>query len=410
MKRFLAVFLGILTAIGGFVDIGDLVANAQTGSRFGMNLAWAVVLGVIGIVVYAEMCGRVAALAGRPVFDLVRERLGPRMGLANLLASFFINFLTLTAELAGVAIALSLASSVSYLLLIPFVAFLVWLVIWRMPFETMERVFGLLGLCLLVFAVTVWKVGPDWNALFHQASHPSVPTEETGFTFLYFAIALFGAAMTPYEVFFFSSGAVEEHWTERDLATNRANVLIGFPLGGVLSLAIMASATLVLRPAGIDVGQLSQVALPVASALGRIGLAVVLVGIFAATFGAALETALSAGYIVSQYLGWSWGKYVRPRQASRFHLVVLLSIGAGLLFGLTGVDPVKVTEYSIVLSAAALPLTYFPILVIANDPSYMGDKTNGRALNAVASVYLVILIVVSIITIPLMVITKGGSG
>ena len=410
MKRFFAVFLGILTAIGGFVDIGDLVANSETGARFGMNLAWAVVLGVIGIVVYAEMCGRVAALAGRPVFDLVRERLGPRVGLANLLASFFINFLTLTAEVAGVAIALSLASSVSYLLLIPFVAVLVWLVIWRMPFETMERVFGLLGLCLLVFAVTVWKVGPDWGGLFHTASHPQVPGTETGFTFAYFAIALFGAAMTPYEVFFFSSGAVEERWTEKDLATNRANVLIGFPLGGLLSLAIMASADLVLGPAGIDVGQLSQVALPVASVLGRVGLAAVLVGIFAATFGAALETALSAGYIVSQYMGWMWGKYVRPRQASRFHLVVLLSIGAAMIFGLTRVDPVKVTEYSIVLSAADLPLTYFPILVIANDPSYMGDEhTNGRFLNTVATVYLVLLVVVSLATIPLMIITRAGS-
>ena len=61
MKRVLAIFLGILTAIGGFVDIGDLVANAETGARFGMNLAWAVLIGVVGIIVYAEMCGRVAA-------------------------------------------------------------------------------------------------------------------------------------------------------------------------------------------------------------------------------------------------------------------------------------------------------------------------------------------------------------
>ena len=70
----------------------------------------------------------------------------------------------------------------------------------------------------------------------------------------------------------------------------------------------------------------------------------------------------------------------------------------------------KVTEYSIVLSAAALPLTYFPILVIANDPSYMGDEhTNGRVLNALAMVYLVILVVVAIVTIPLMIITKAGA-
>src|SRR4051794_19942164 len=271
MSKLLAVFLGVLTAIGGFVDIGDLVANSETGARFDMNLAWVVIVGVIGIIVYAEMAGRVAAVSGRPVFDLVRERLGPRFGLANLGASFFINFLTLTAEIAGVAIAISLLSSINYLLIIPAAAVLVWLVVWRMPFETMERIFGLMGLCLLVFAVTVWKIGPDWNALFSAVAHPHVPAKETPFTYAYFGIGLFGAAMTPYEVFFFSSGAVEDKWTVKDLSQNRVNVLLGFPLGGLLSLAIMACAHFVLAPAHIGVGTLDQVALPVALTLGKLG-------------------------------------------------------------------------------------------------------------------------------------------
>jgi Mn2+/Fe2+ NRAMP family transporter len=89
--------------------------------------------------------------------------------------------------------------------------------------------------------------------------------------------------------------------------------------------------------------------------------------------------------------------------------VVVASLVAGALWGITGIDPVKVTEYSIVLSAAALPLTYLPILVISNDPSYMGTNTNGRTLNFVATVYLVILVVVAVATIPLMIITKGGQ-
>jgi Mn2+/Fe2+ NRAMP family transporter len=409
MKKLLGVTLGILTAIGGFVDMGDLVANAETGARFRMNLAWVVVVGVIGIVVYAEMAGRVAAMSQRPVFELVRERLGPGVGAANLIASFFINFLTLTAEIAGVAIAVSLVASVHYSLLLPVSAFLVWLVIWRLPFDWMERIFGLGGLSLLVFAVTVWKFGPDWGELFSAAASPHVPSTETPFTYAYFAIALFGAAMTPYEVFFFSSGAVEEKWTRRDLLLNRANVYIGFPIGGLLSLALMASAHLVLAPRQISVDELSQVVLPAAFVVGKLGLAAALLGIFAATFGAALETALSAGYTVSQYFGWQWGKYVRAREAARFHVVVLLAVALALLFALTGVDPVKVTEYSIVLSAAALPLTYFPILVIANDPDYMGDKVNGRLLNAVGTVYLVILLVISLATIPLMIITKAGA-
>ena len=55
--------------------------------------------------------------------------------------------------------------------------------------------------------------------------------------------------MTPYAVFFFSSGGVEENWTPRDIPVMRANVLIGFPLGGLLSLSIAGTAWLTLGPA-----------------------------------------------------------------------------------------------------------------------------------------------------------------
>jgi Mn2+/Fe2+ NRAMP family transporter len=409
VKRFLGLTLGVLTAMGGFVDIGDIVANAQTGARFKMALAWAVVVGVLGIIVFAEMAGRVAAVSQRPVFDLVRERLGARLGLANLVASFFITFLTLVAEIAGVALALQLATDVNYLLWLPFTGLLVWLVIWRVRFESMERIFGLMGLVLVVLAVALWKLDPDWHGLLHSARHPSVPVGEGTPTYFYYAIALFGAAMTPYEVFFFSSGAVEERWSRRDLVLNKANVFIGFPLGGLLSLALMGLAATVFQPAGIGPDHLGTVALPVSLALGKLGLALVIIGFFAATFGAALETGLSAGYTVSQYFGWPWGKRLAPRRAARFHLVVLGSVLAAVVFGLTAVDPIKVTEYSIVLSAAALPLTYVPILIVANDPDYMGDLVNRRLSNVLGSIYLVILVAVSLVTIPLMIATKAGA-
>jgi Mn2+/Fe2+ NRAMP family transporter len=343
------------------------------------------------------------------VFDVVRERIGPRLGLANLVASSFINFLTLAAEVAGVAIALQLASDVNYLLWIPLVGLLIWIVIWRVKFETMEQVFGLAGLALIVMAVALWQLHPDWSSLWHSASRPEVKAGEGTPTYFYYGLALFGATMTPYEVFFFSSGAVEEHWERSDLSLNRANVYIGFPLGAALTLSLMALTSVVFEPRDITVEHLSQAALPTAVALGKIGLALVLVGFFAATFSAALETALSAGYTVSQYFGWQWGKRVAPREASRFHVVVLVTLIGALLLGLTAVDPVKLTEYTVVLAAAALPLTYFPVLVVANDPEFMGDKVNSRFTNAIATVYLGILLVASVATIPLIIATKGGA-
>jgi Mn2+/Fe2+ NRAMP family transporter len=409
VKKILAVFLGVLTAIGGFVDMGDLVANAATGARFELSLFWVVPVGVVGIVLYAEMAGRIAAVSGRTVFDLVRERLGPRFGFVNLVASFLINLLTLTAELAGVAIALGLLLGVSYLFLVPVALVLVWVVIWRMPFGLMEDVFGLTGLALIVFVVALWQLHPQWSDLLHQASHPAVPTEETWMSYAYYGIALFGAAMTPYEVFFFSSGAVEDGWTKKDLRLNKVNVFLGFPLGGLLSVAIMAIAATVLAPKSIGVDTLPVVLLPVVVSLGKVGLAFGILGIFAATFGAALETSLSAGYTVAQHLGWTWGKHRRPREAARFHVVVLAALVFCTLFALTGVDAVKVTEYSIVLSAAALPLTYFPILLVANDPGYLGDEVNGPIRNTLATVYMILLTVVALAAIPLMIVTRGGA-
>ena len=123
MKKIFAVALGILTAIGGFLDIGDLVTNAVVGSRFGLALAWVVPVGVLGICLYAQMAGRVAAVSGRATFEIIRERLGPRPAAANLGASFFINLMTVTAEIGGIALALQLASDVGPKLWIPVAAF-----------------------------------------------------------------------------------------------------------------------------------------------------------------------------------------------------------------------------------------------------------------------------------------------
>jgi Mn2+/Fe2+ NRAMP family transporter len=317
--------------------------------------------------------------------------------------------MTVTAEIGGVALALQLASSVHYLLWIPVAAVAVWLVIWRVKFAIMENVTGLLGLTLIVFAVALFLLKPDWGVLAGQALAPAVPDGETVPTYWYYAIALFGAAMTPYEVFFFSSGAVEEGWTVKDLVQSRLNVLVGFPLGGLLSVAIAGCAAVVLLPAGIAVTSLSQVILPVAEGAGKLGLAFVLVGVVAATFGAALETTLSSGYTLAQFFGWSWGKFRRPVQAARFHLAMIICLLVGLAVLATGVDPVLVTEYSVVFSAIALPLTYLPILIVSNDPQYMGQHVNGRAVNVLGMAYLVIILVASLAAIPLMIVTGAGS-
>src|SRR3954452_17790171 len=112
----LEITLGIMTAVGGFVDISELVFAAKAGSTFGYALVWAFALATIGIIVFSEMSGRVAAVAHQPVFNLMRHRLGLKLGLVTLAASMIANLITCAAELGGVALILNYLTGAPYML------------------------------------------------------------------------------------------------------------------------------------------------------------------------------------------------------------------------------------------------------------------------------------------------------
>jgi manganese transport protein len=409
LKNVLAVALGILSAIGGFVDIGDLVFNTQAGATFGFQLLWVVVIGVVGIIVYSEMCGRVAAVAKRPVFDLVRERVGFGAGFGTLIASEVVNLMTCAAEVGGVAICLQLLAGLPYRLLIALGVVGLVVVSWTFKFEWIERVFGYLGLCLLVFAVAAVKVHPDWG----KVAHGFVPGSHSGgslLVYLYFVVGLLGAAMTPYEVYFYSSGAVEDGWGPKELGLNKVTAIIGYGLGGFLSFALMIVAGVLFLPRAIDPQFLGTPALAAGDTFGQLGLLLALVGILFAVGGAAIETCFSGAYNLAQFFGWPWGKRERPAGAPRFTLAWVVIFGLALLVIMSGYDPVKLTEYSVIFSVVALPLTYLPILLVANDRAYMGRHTNGRLANVLGILYFVIILAIAAAAIPLMVLTNGGQG
>ena len=71
--------------------------------------------------------------------------------------------------------------------------------------------------------------------------------------------------------------------TIADVLPSPGLILMAWIVGGLLSLALMGLTATVFAPAGIGPDHLSTVALPVSVALGKIGLALVIVGFFAAT-------------------------------------------------------------------------------------------------------------------------------
>jgi Mn2+/Fe2+ NRAMP family transporter len=151
------------------------------------------------------------------------------------------------------------------------------------------------------------------------------------------------------------------------------------------------------------------VALEVALPFGKTGLVLALGGMLMAFAGAAVETCLAAAYSIAQFFGWPWGRYCKPAEAPRFTLLWIAGFLIALAVVLTGVKPLDLVEWSIVFSIVVLPLTYLPLLLIANDRKYMGVHANGRIANVLGVGFYVVLLVAALGAIPLYLLTSGGQ-
>jgi Mn2+/Fe2+ NRAMP family transporter len=401
-----------MTAVGGFVDISELVFAAKAGSTFGYALIWVFAFATVGIIVFSEISGRVAAVAKQPVFNLMRHRLGLKLGLVTLAASMISNLITCAAEIGGVALILNYLTDAPYMAMAAMMTLLFIVSIWVLPFKWIERAYGLLGLLMIVFAVATIAIHPPW----HQVAAGFMPQVPMGLstkellTFGYFTVAIISAVMFPYEVYFYSSGGIEEGWGIKDILTNRLTSIVGMSLGSLLAIAILVNSAVVFGPANVDPEIPGSAALQAAIPLGTWGLVLALVGMFFAVSGAAVETCLANAYSIAQFFGWAWGRSKKPWEAPRFTLTWILLLLIALAIVLTGVDVMTLVEFAVLFSILVLPLTYLPLLLLSGDKTYMRQHVNGSITKILGWFYFAVITVAAIAALPLYFLTSGGNG
>ena len=399
MKKIFQITLGIVTSVGGFLEIGSITTAAQAGASFGYQLVWAILLGTLCIAFLVEMSGRFAAVSKHTIPDAMRERFGINFYVVPLFVMLGVSLLVLGAEMGGVAAALEMATGIKLPIWAIPVALISWGLLWRATFSIIENGVSLLGLVTVAFAIGAMKLHPDYGAVARGAV-PTLPRQDAAH-YWFVAVSVLGASISPYLYYFYSSGAIEEKWDETYLAANRAIAAIGMGFGGFLSIAVLVLAAILFHPHNIDVDKYQQLPGLLTPIFGRTGFWLVIASLAIACLGATLEISLALAYLIAQGLGWNWGEDLEPRDDARFSLSYTLIVAAAMLFVLVGVDPLKLTEISMALTAASLPVGVFPFLILMNDKKYLQTHTNGYVGNAVVLAISVMAAVLAIVSIPL---------
>ena len=409
MKKILGITLGIMTALGGFVDLGQIVFTTQAGALFGYHLTWAIALGTAAIIIYMEMCGRVAVVAKEPVFAVVRTRLGKQLGLSALIASNLLNLITCAAEIGGIAILLHLLTGWPEKVLLVATTLILGTIVLLFRFQWIERTLGLSGLIMIVFAVSAVSLHPDWTQL-ASGLVPKVSQADAKHTLLYwyFAVGIFSAMLMEYEVHFYSSGAIEEDWTPKDLGENFMVAALGSLLGSLLTVALLVLGAILFLPRGIFPQILSTAVFTGEFPFAQKALIGAIAGCLACLAGAAVETALSGGYNLCQFFNLRWGKNQPPKSVTVFTGTWVAMFILAMVIGLTGVRPLQLVNISIVFGMVVMPFTYYPILRTASDKKVMGKHVNSKFGDVIGGIVLVLVTIAALAAIPLMVLTHSG--
>jgi Mn2+/Fe2+ NRAMP family transporter len=405
VKRLLGVALGIVTSIGGFLEIGSITTAAQAGADYRYQLIWVIVLGAICIALLVEMSGRFAAVSKHTIVDAMRERFGLHFFLVALILIFGVSILVMAAEIGGAAVSIEYVTGVHFPIWALPVGVLTWGLLWYGTFSVIENGVSMLGLITIAFAIAAWQLGPDWHALASGLA-PSLPHKQPAH-YWFIAVSILGASVSPYLFYFYSSGAIEEKWDVTYLASNRAVAAIGMGFGGFLSIAVLVLAALVFAPRGVSVDDYKQLPQLLTSPWARVGFLIFAGSLFITCLGATAEIALALAYQIAQGFGWNWGEDLEPRADARFSLTYSGILLAATILVVIGLDPLKLTTLSMALTAASLPVAILPFLVLMNDQRYLGEHTNGWLGNLSILVVSIVASVVAIVSIPLEI--AGGS-
>jgi len=399
MKKWGEIALGIATSVGGFLDVGSIATSAQAGAEYRFKLLWAVGLGTLCLIFLTEMSGRLAAVSGHTVTDAVRERFGATAFVLILLGVGASSMLVLGAEIGGTCLALQLATGIHFQWWAIPVAIATWLFLWRATFGMIDNGVALLSLITLAFVVAIFRLHAPASEMAHGLV-PTIPTPDRAHAG-FLVVSILGASLTPYLFYFYSSGAVEDEWDESYINVNRVVSAIGMTFGGAIAAAVLIVAAMVLAPHGISVDRYEQAGVMLTDAFGKWGFPLFVGSLGIACFGSALEVALTLAYMTAQGFGWNWGEDQRPRDDARFSMVYTLAIAVSTVIVVIGIDPLKVTNIAMALSAATLPLLVMPFLIVMNDKVYMKEHTNGWLSNGVVIVITVLAFVLAVIAIPL---------
>ena len=374
-------------------DAGGITTYSVIGARFGYSMLWMLLLITFTLAMIQEMSARMGVVTGKGLADLIRERFGIRLTMVVMLLLVFTNLTNTMGEFAGVAGASSILG-LNRFLVIPVVAFFVWLLVVKGSYRAVEKVLLVFCILFLTYVISAFMAHPNWGSV---AKATVVPSFQMNPEFISLFIATIGTTIAPWMQFYQQSSVAEKAIDLKHYRYEALDTYIGSFLTNFVSFFIVVACASTLFVAGVRVNTAAEAAGALAPLAGKYASILFAVGLINASIMAAGVLPLSTAYSVAEAFGWESGVGKSFHEAPLFYglYTALIVLGAGTIMFIPESKLIGIMLFSQAANGVLLPLILVLMLKLINDKSLMGEYVNSRGKNIAVWAQAIVMIILA---------------
>jgi NRAMP (natural resistance-associated macrophage protein)-like metal ion transporter len=377
-------------------DAGGITTYSLAGAHYGQTLLWSLIPITLALVLIQEMTSRLGVVSGQGLSDLIRERFGVKITFYLMIGLIITNFGNAVAEFAGIASAMEIFG-VSKYLSVPVGGFLVWWMVVKGTYRSVEKIFLVACVFYISYIVAGIKIAPHWPGLLAATLKPHL---EMKTDFLVMLTGVIGTTIAPWMQFYQQAAIVEKGVRIEEYRYARWDVIIGSVMVNVVAFFIIVTCAETLFKSGIRIETAKDAALALAPLAGKYNAYLFAFGLLNASLFAASILPLSTAYSVCEGMGWEIGVNKKFTEAPQFYglytLIIFISMGIVLL---PDFPLIKIMYLSQVLNGLVLPFILIFMLMLVNDRELMGEYANGRWANVAGITCVAVMILLSIVLV-----------
>jgi len=389
-------------------DAGGIWVYSAAGAQFGHMLLWTMIPVTLALIVVQEIAARMGAVTGKGLSDLIREQFGFRVTFLMMIGLVIVNFGNVVTEFAGIAGSLELFGLSKYYT-VPVCAVIVWLIVVKGQYKSVEKVFLAASFFYLTYIVAGVIAKPAWLDALEATIVPPHREMFLRQDYLYMVIGVVGTTIAPWMQFYLQASIVEKGVTRRQYKASRLDVVAGCVFTDIVAWFIIVACAATLYVHGYhNINAAKDAAQALHPLAGDYAYILFAMGLFNASLFAASILPLSTAYAVCEGLGFESGVGKGFSEAPVFYWLytILIVAGAGVIL-MPNIPLVKISILSQVINGLVLPFVLVFMLLLVNNEQLMGEYVNSRLYNVVAWTTTVIMVGLTIAwfwTLP------GGSG